>query len=196
MELICEVSMRHVHLTTAQIEELFGKGKSLTPQRMLSQPGQFLAAERVDLVGPKGTMQRVAIIGPERSAAQVELSRTDCFVLGIADVPLRQSGDLGGSAGITIKGTNSQIKIDTGVILAHRHVHLDPDTAKKNGLDDGQIVSIKFEGDRQAILCNTIVRVDENFAPAIHIDSDEANAVGFDSVTPCTLLRKLRILCE
>jgi len=163
--------MRHVHLCKADVEKLFGKGTVLTSARPLSQPGQFLCNERVTIIGVKNRFESVGIIGPERKASQIEISRTDCFFLGVKDVPIRQSGDTVGAPTIELAGG-----VVAPVIVAKRHVHLDPKTAKENNLHDGQIVGIKFEGDRAATLGQTIVRVHADFAPAVHIDSDEANA--------------------
>ena len=181
MQIICEISNRHVHLSQEHIEALFGTGYKLTPLRDLSQPGQYLCAERVTLVGPKSTMHNVAIIGPARRQTQVEISRTDTFALGIRDVPVRQSGELHNTPGITIQSGDNQIVVTSGVVVACRHVHLDPKTATNHKLSYGQIISIKFVGERGGMLANTIVRIDPKFAPAVHIDSDEANAMGFTS---------------
>ena len=165
-KILCETSLRHAHLSAQDIQTLFGK-RELTPVRALSQPGQFLAYERVNLVGPKSTISNVAIIGPARTQSQVEISQTDAFALGIKTMP----------STITIQANDQQIA--TQAIIAQRHVHLDPKTAEKHNLRDGQIVTLKFDGPRGGTLDNTIVRVHENFQPAVHIDSDEANAMGF-----------------
>jgi len=183
MEVLCEVSVRHVHLSQEHVNTLFGKGHKLTPARELSQPGQYLCEERVDLMTPKATFKDVAIIGPTRAKSQVELSRTDCFTLGLKNVPIRQSGHLDGSVGISIKTNLGTINLDDGVIIGQRHVHLDPETASKNNLIDGQIVGIQFDGSRSGVLGNTVVRVHETFSSAIHIDTDEGNAMNFSKGT-------------
>ena len=174
MEILCETSLRHVHLSIDAVEKLFGAGARLTSSRALSQPGQFLCNERVTIAGPKSAMENVAIIGPERKESQVEISRTDAFVLGIKDAPIRLSGETDGAPVIIVK--NGEAQVSAPAIVARRHVHLDPETAKAHGLTDKQIVSIKFEGERCATLGGVIVRVHKDFAPALHIDADEANA--------------------
>lgn len=177
MDILCETSIRHVHLTKNHVEQLFGKGATLTPMRPLSQPGQFLANQRVTLIGPKSSFKQVAIVGPSRDISQAEISRTDAFALGMKDVPLRLSGDLQNSPGITIKGDRGTIKIDKGVIIAKRHVHLDPQTAEKLGVKQNDIVDFEFDGERKSRLGEIIVRISPDFLPALHLDSDEANAV-------------------
>jgi len=179
MKILCETSMRHVHLTQEHVETLFGKGAQLEVDSMLSQPGEFLCKQRVTLVGSKREIDNIAVLGPARKATQVEISRTDAFFLGIKNAPVRASGDVTGTPGIVLQNQfkHKEVKLDEGVIIAKRHVHLDPKTALENGFTDGQIVKIKFEGERAAILDNVVVRVDKDFAPAVHIDSDEANAV-------------------
>jgi propanediol utilization protein len=167
--------MRHVHLNDEAVEKLFGKGAKLTPDRILSQPSQYLCKERVTLVGPKNNYENVAVIGPTRNETQVEISRTDSFFLGVKNVPIRLSGDLEDAPQISImKGTQT---VQGCVIIAKRHIHLDPATAKTLGFKDGEKHSVKFDGDRSATLDNVIVRIDPKFTPAIHIDGDEANAV-------------------
>ena len=178
MKILCETSVRHVHLSRKDVLELFGRGE-LTRTRDLSQPGQYLCEERVDLVTPKATLRNVAIIGPTRDTSQVEISRTDCFALGLKGVPVRQSGDLDKTPGITIQAGDKQIELSQGVIVAHRHVHLDPQTAEEFNLRDGDAVTLRFGGERGGTLNSTIIRVSPDFAPAVHIDSDEANAMGF-----------------
>ncbi|MCL2229225.1 MAG: phosphate propanoyltransferase [Firmicutes bacterium] len=180
MEILCETSVRHVHLSRADIETLFGKGTKLTKDRQLSQPGEYLCKERVTLVGPKETIANVAIVGPARDKTQVEISRTDAFKLGLKGVPVRLSGDLEGTPTLSILtfGTNGEPKSvgEASTIIAKRHVHLDPKTAKESNLENGQIVKIKFDGERACILEEVVVRVNKEYAPAIHIDSDEGNA--------------------
>ena len=179
MKILCETSVRHVHLSAEHVAALFGEGHMLTPKRELSQPGQFLAEERVDLVTPKATLSNIAIIGPARPRTQVEISKTDTLALGLKDVPVRESGKLDNSCGIKVRSGKNEVGLDSGVIIARRHVHLDPKTAGEFGLWDGQVVGVRFEGERGGVLENTVVRVGENFVPAIHIDSDEANAMDF-----------------
>lgn len=177
MKILCEISVRHVHLSESDLQTLFGKDAKLEQVRELSQPGQYLAVQKVDLVGPKRTIEGVAVLGPTRAETQVEIARTDCFSLGIKGVPVRQSGMLEGTPGIVLRNGNKMVELKRGVIVAHRHVHLDPKTAESNGLKDNQIVDLVFAGDRGGVLSNAIVRVHKNFAPAVHLDSDEGNAM-------------------
>lgn len=171
-----EASARHVHLTKEQALTLFGH--ELTPQRPLSQPGQFLARERVTVVGPKGKLDHVAVLGPERKAGQVELSLTDARVLGI-DAPIRLSGDVKGTPGCTLTGPEGQLTLPQGVLVARRHIHLRPVDAEKFGVTDKQVVSFKTYTCRPTVFQDVVVRVSREFAPYVHLDFDEANACGF-----------------
>lgn len=168
-----EASARHVHLTKEQSLSLFGT--PLTPSRPLSQPGQFLAQQRLTLIGPKGRMEKVAVLGPERKEAQVELSLTDARYLGITP-PIRESGDVKGSPGIILEGPNGRIAIEQGVIAAQRHVHLTPETAALFDVADKQTVSLQVYTQRPVVFRDVLVRVRRDFAPAVHLDFDEANA--------------------
>lgn len=170
-----EASGRHVHVTQDQAQRLFGH--SLTPQRPLSQPGQFLAQERVTLHGPKGKLYHVAVLGPARKQGQVEISLTDGKILGITP-PIRQSGDVQGSPGILLTGENGTVSLPEGVIAAQRHVHLTPEGAQKFGVRDGQIVKLQTFTDRPLIFEDVVVRVSPGFADRAHLDFDEANACG------------------
>lgn len=171
-----EASGRHVHVTKEQAKILFGHG--LTPKRPLSQPGQYLAEERVTVVGPKGEFRDVAVLGPERKEAQIELSLTDGRMLGIVP-PVRLSGDTKGSPGAMLKGTKGSISLTSGVIAAQRHVHLTPEAAKQFGVQDGQLVRLQTFTDRPLVFGDVAVRVSPDFAPYAHLDYDEANACGF-----------------
>lgn len=168
-----EISGRHVHLTDPQAHTLFGH--SLTPQRPLSQPGQFLAKERLELVGPKGSLARVAVLGPARREAQVEISLTDGLKLGI-EPPIRLSGSTQGTPGITLKGPLGELHLASGVLAAQRHIHLPPEEAARRGLTDGQNVKLKIFSQRSLVFDDVVVRVSDQFAPWAHIDCDEANA--------------------
>lgn len=173
-----EVSARHIHLTQADLETLFGQGYELTAEKALSQIGQFAARETAAIITEKGEMDKVRIIGPVRKYSQVEISRTDAFKLGL-NPPLRVSGGPAGSPGITIREPEGQkIELKEGVIIAKRHIHANPAEAAQNGLKDGQIVSVKIEGERGLIFNDVAVRVDPTFAWAMHIDTDEGNAAG------------------
>lgn len=171
-----EASGRHVHVTKEQAKILFGHG--LTPKRPLSQPGQYLAEERVTVVGPKGEFRDVAVLGPERKEAQIEISLTDGRMLGIVP-PVRLSGDTKGSPGAMLKGTKGSVALTSGVIAAQRHVHLTPEAAKQFGVQDGQIVRLQTFTDRPLVFGDVAVRVSPDFAPYAHLDYDEANACGF-----------------
>ena len=175
---IVETSARHVHVTQETLEKLFGKGASLTKKKDLSQPGQFACEERVTVVGPKKELPNVSILGPCRKADQVELSATDARSIGIA-APIRESGDVAGSGACKLVGPCGEVELSEGVIVAKRHIHLTPADAKELGVEDKQVVCVKIEtAERTAILCDTVCRVSENYAKAMHIDTDESNAVG------------------
>ncbi len=171
-----EASGRHVHVTKDQALALFGHG--LTPQRPLSQPGQYLARERVTVIGPKGEFQNVAVLGPERKAGQVEISLTDARTLGI-DAPVRLSGDVENSPGAVLQGTRGSVRLDQGVIAAKRHIHLTPEDANRFGVRDNQRVKLKTYTGRPCIFEDVTVRISPEFASYVHLDYDEANACGF-----------------
>ncbi len=175
-KILVEMSARHIHVTQKDLETLFGAGATLTPKRELSQPGQYLSEERVDLIGPKKTIANVSILGPTRPETQVEISLTDARTLGVA-APVRMSGDVKGTGSVTIKGPAGEVTIEEGVIAAKRHIHMTPQDAEKMGLTDGQNVSVKVETERGVVFDETVLRVSDKFATAMHIDTDEANAV-------------------
>ena len=171
-----EASGRHVHVTEAQAQALFGH--RLTEKRPLSQPGQYLANERVTVVGPKGEFQNVAVLGPERSDAQVEISLTDGRVLGIAP-PVRLSGDVENSPGAALVGPMGKVTIPQGVICAQRHIHMTPQDAARFGVKDKQVVRLQTYTERPVVFADTVVRVSDKFATYVHLDYDEANACGY-----------------
>lgn len=173
-----EASGRHVHVTEQQAKILFGHG--LTFQRELSQPGQFLAKERVSVRGPKGEFQNVAVLGPERKEGQVEISLTDGRVLGIQP-PVRPSGEVAGTPGIIVTGPEGTVAMSQGVICAQRHIHMTPEDAQRWGVADGQIVKLKCFTDRPVVFEELLVRVSPKFATYVHLDYDEANACGFQN---------------
>ena len=173
-----EASGRHVHLTQAQAQTLFGHG--LTPKRPLSQPGQYLAIERVTVVGPKGEFENVAVLGPARSEAQVEISLTDSKALGL-QIPVRPSGIVSDSPGAVLKGPKGQVVLDRGVSAAQRHIHMTPAAAKLQGVRDKQVVKLQTFTRRPLIFDDVLVRVSEDFATFAHLDYDEANACGFQT---------------
>ena len=169
------VSARHVHLSRASVDALFGPGYQLTPATPLRQPGQWAAKERVTLVGPKGELQRVAILGPERPRTQIEISRTDGFTLGI-DAPVRDSGKLDGTPTIRLVGPAGALDTD-GLIVAARHIHTNPDDARRLGLEDGEYVDVGIgDPERGLVFGRTLIRVGADSFTEMHIDTDEANA--------------------
>ena len=171
------VSNRHIHLDRADMDALFGPGSELTVKKMLGQPGQYAAEETVTIRGPKGKMSRVRVLGPLRKGTQVEISIADGFVLGVKP-PVRESGQLEDSPGIEIIGPKGSVKKERGVIAALRHIHMTPEIARRLGYRDGQYVQTRIEGLRGALLCNVLVRVSEKYALEMHIDVEEANALG------------------
>ena len=174
---IVETSARHVHLTAVAFATLFGEGKELTVKKMLSQPGQFASEERVTIVGPKKSLPNVSILGPFRKANQVELSATDARSIGIV-APIRESGDVAGSGACKIVGPEGEIEISEGVIVAKRHIHLTPADAEEMGVKDKDVVWVRLDTDgRKAILGDVVCRVSDSYALAMHIDTDESNAV-------------------
>ena len=171
-----EASGRHVHVTKEQAQRLFGH--PLTPKRPLSQPGQYLANERLTVIGPKGEFKNVAVLGPERKEAQVEISLTDGNTLGITP-PVRPSGNVSDSPGAILVGPAGQVEISRGVIAAQRHIHMTPQDAARFGVKDKQVVRLQTYTDRPAVFGDTVVRVSPDFATYVHLDYDEANACGF-----------------
>lgn len=175
-KILVETSARHVHLTEEHIKILFGEGATLTHKKDLSQPGQFACEERVTVVGPKKSIPNVIILGPARSATQVEVSLTDARTLGV-NAPVRESGDIAGSGACKLVGPAGEVEISEGVIAAKRHIHLTPENAEEFGVSDKQIVSVKIDSDgRSLVFGDVVVRVSPKFAPAMHIDTDESNA--------------------
>ncbi len=171
-----EASGRHVHLTKEQALTLFGH--SLTAKKPLSQPGQFAANERLTIRGPKGEFQNVAVLGPERKAAQVEISLTDGRTLGITP-PIRPSGDTVGTPGITLIGPKGSVELTEGVVAAQRHIHLSPEEGRRFSVTDGQIVRLQTFTNRPVVFEDVQVRIHPDFRGAVHLDYDEANACGF-----------------
>jgi acetate kinase len=170
-----EISAHHVHLAQADVEALFGPGHQLTPKSELSQPGQFACEEQVHLVGPKGRIAKVRVLGPTRKETQVEIAMTEQFKLGIQP-PIRQSGDLAGTPGITLEGPYGSTTIERGVVCAQRHIHMTPEDAMRFHVRDNYVVRVRIEGERQLIFGDVVVRVNPAFRLAMHIDTDEGNA--------------------
>lgn len=183
LKFIVETSARHVHLTQEAVEILFGKGHELTPRKFLSQPGQFASNDKVQVIGynkkdPNGVRPSAmfSILGPVRTANQVEVSFTDARTLGLT-APVRESGDIAGSGKCTIKGPEGEIELEEGVIVAKRHIHMTPKDAEDFGVSNGQIVSVRIDGTgRATVYDDVVIRVSEKFSLAMHIDTDECNA--------------------
>ena len=172
------VSNRHIHLSASDVETLFGKGYELTPFKDLSQPGQYACKELLTIVGPSlRPIENVRVLGPVRSASQVEISRTDSFALKVKP-PVRESGDIAGSAPITIIGPKGVLSLKEGCIIANRHIHMSDDEGKAFGLKDGDYVTVEADGERRTTFYDVQVRVNKAFRLEMHIDTDDANAAG------------------
>jgi putative phosphotransacetylase len=182
------LSNRHIHLSKEHLEILFGEGYNLIKMKDLSQPGQYAAEEKVDVVGIKGTLKGVRILGPTRSETQVEISLTDSFVLGVTP-PVRDSGDLSDSPGAKIVGPEGEITIDKGIIVAARHIHMHTSDAENFGVMDNEIVSVKIEGKRGLIFDNVLIRVHKDYALEMHVDIDEGNAASLKNGLMVRLLK-------
>ncbi len=179
MQVPIEISAHHVHLSKPDLEKLFGAGFILTKLKELSQPGQFAAEQTVKLVGSKGELENVRILGPCRQETQVEVSETEARALGLTP-PVRDSGNLDGTPGVKIIGPKGEVDLARGVILAWRHIHLGPDTAAKLGVKNYDRVKVDVSGARDLLFENVLIRVDPSFKLAMHLDTDEANAAGID----------------
>jgi acetate kinase len=172
---LVEVSAHHIHLTQEHVEQLFGQGHKLTKHADLSQPGQFAAREQLAIVGPKGRIERVRVLGPTRKYTQIEIAMTEQFKLGVHP-PIRESGDIADTPGCTLEGPAGKIALDRGVICALRHIHMTPEDALRYGVRDKSIVRVRIKSDRELIFGDVLVRVHPTFALAMHVDTDEANA--------------------
>lgn len=176
MKVLVETSARHLHVTDEHLEILFGKGHALTKKKDLSQPGQFACEEKVEVVGPKGSM-KMSILGPTRKATQIEISLTDARSMGLT-APVRESGDIAGSGSCKLVGPCGEVELTEGVIAAKRHIHVTPEDAEKMGVVNGEIVSVQMDTEGRALTFgDVVIRVSEKFATAMHIDTDESNAV-------------------
>lgn len=175
-----EISARHVHLSRSDLDVLFGNGYQLTVARYISEPRQFAAAETVTLYTPKSSIENVRIVGPEREFTQIELSRTDCYRLGIQNAPVRASGelDMAATPGICMRGPRGELCVTKGVVIPWRHLHLNHTEALELNLTDGQLVKIRVGGQRALVLENVLVRVRADYQVSFHLDTDEANACG------------------
>ena len=182
------ISNRHVHLSQADLDALFGPGYELTRIKDLKQPGQFASKETVTIVGPKGALEKVRVLGPIRKATQVELLLGDSFKLGVKP-PTRMSGDLAGSPGVTLVGPKGTVVLSEGVIVAQRHIHMTAAEAAAYGVANGQTVSIEFDGPRCGVLGNVAIRAGEGHALECHVDTEEANALAITSDTTFRLIK-------
>lgn len=183
-----EASGRHVHLCEEHINILFGRDYKLTRIKDLSQPGQYACKERVTITGPKGSLKNVIVLGPARKATQVEVSLTDATSIGIK-APVKESGKIEDTPGITISTERASITVDKGVIVAKRHIHMTPEDAEKFGVKDKEIIQAKVYGNRPLIFDDVVIRVSPDFRTYMHIDYDEANACGFTKGTLCRIVK-------
>lgn len=183
MKVIIEGSGRHIHVSPEDLAKLCGEGFELEVKKALSQPGQFATSTKLDIVGPKGTIKGVSILGPCRKKTQVEVSYTDARILGIA-APVRESGDVAGTPGCTLVGPAGSVDIAEGVIVAKRHIHFTPEDAAKIGVKDKQIVSVSVEGERAGVLCEVVARVSPDYATYMHVDYDEMNGMSIFGKAP------------
>jgi putative phosphotransacetylase len=182
-KVLVEISARHVHVTQTDLETLFGTGAVLHPKKNLSQPGQYASEEKVDLVGPKSIIKNVSILGPCRNASQAEVSLTDARTLGVTAL-VRESGSIEGTNGVTLVGPAGSVVLAKGLIAAKRHIHLTPEIAAQFGVKNSQTVSVKVgANERTTTFGDVVIRISEKFAPAMHIDTDEANAAGLSGET-------------
>lgn len=173
-----EASGRHIHLSPEAVAILYGPHYRLTKVKELSQPGQYVCQERLTISGPKGSISRVVVLGPERPETQVEISMTDALILGVK-APVRQSGDIKNSPSVRIASEQRELTINQGLIIASRHIHMTPEDALRYDVRDGDLVDVKVFGQRPVIFQDTLVRVSPKFQTRMHIDYDEANACGF-----------------
>ncbi len=169
------ISMRHIHLSRREVDALFGRTYQLTPLRPLSQPGQFACQECLDVIGPKGVLHKVRILGPERSSPQVELAQTDCRTIGV-NAPVRSSGHVEGTPGILLQGPRGVLSLSQGVIIADRHLHMSTAQAAAFGLADGDTVRVRIDGGKPGILDGILVRAGKQYELDLHLDTDDANA--------------------
>lgn len=182
------ISNRHVHLSQRDLDKLFGEGYKLTKIKELSQPGQYACKETVTICGPKGAIEKVRILGPVRSKSQIEVLMGDCIKLGAAP-HVRLSGELNKTSGITVIGPNGSVQLEEGLIVAQRHIHMTPEDAKKLGVCDGEIVSIKFDNLRGGTYSNVVIRANDTSKLECHLDIEEANAVGINSKSKITIVK-------
>lgn len=182
------ISNRHIHLSQKDIDQLFGQGYQLTELKELSQPGQYACKETVMICGPRGVIEKVRVLGPARPASQVEVMTGDCFKLGVK-APVRQSGDISSTPGITIVGAAGSVEIEEGVIVAQRHIHMSPQDAQFYKVADGERVMIKLNSERGGVFDNVVIRVSKEFRLECHLDVEEANAMGLNSKSKVYIIK-------
>lgn len=184
------ISNRHIHLSREHIDILFGKGYSLTPMKDLSQPGQFACKEQLTIIGPSmRAIEGVRVLGPERKASQVEISRTDSYVLKVKP-PVRESGDIAGSSPVTIVGPKGVITLKEGCIIANRHIHMSVEEGAAFGVKDGEYADVEICGERRSLFYDVQIRVHKNFRLEMHIDTDDANAAGVGNGFMAKLIKR------
>ena len=184
------ISNRHIHLCQEDVEALFGSGYQLTIKKWLKQPGQYATAETVTIVGPKGSLANVRVLGPTREKSQLEISKTDSFALGVK-APINESGDLTHAGAVCVLGPKGMVTLKQNVIVAKRHIHMSPMDAAKFNVVNKQLVAIKTSGEREMIFMDTVIRVDDNFRLECHLDSDEANAASLKNGSKVTIIDNL-----
>ncbi len=194
IEIPVALSNRHVHLSRSAVDSLFGRDHRLTPMFDLSQPGQYACKECVKIVGPKGFLDRVRVLAPERPESQAELSITDGFVLGIS-LPVRPSGDLEGTPGGFLMGPKGAVKLEKGLICAARHIHFNPADAERAGIENGQSVCVRSIGVRRVVFEEVVARVSPDFKTEMHLDLDEGNASGLKNGDLVEVMSDLCNLC-
>lgn len=182
------ISVRHIHLSREHVDLLFGRNYQLTQKKALSQPGQYACEECLTLIGPKNSMSKVRILGPERASSQVELSLTDARGLGVK-APLRSSGDHNGTPGIILRGPNGDLELKQGVIIADRHIHMSPEDAKRFHVQDGDRVEVKIDGPKPGIMGGVMIRVSDKYRLDFHVDTDDGNAFFLEQGQRVTILK-------
>jgi len=187
MKVKIEISARHIHLSQKDLETLFGSDYKLEPAKELSQHGQFASQARLTISGSKRQIENVAVLGPVRDQTQIEISRSDAFYIG-AEAPLRVSSDLKGSGAVKLIGPEGEVDLNEGLIVAKRHIHLSDDQAKELGVEKGQVVKVKVEGERALVFDQVVVRIDKDFDQAVQVDTDEGNAAGLAPVGEAELI--------